>query len=126
MKIYSRAGDSGETTLLNGDKISKDDSRIVAIGDLDELNSLIGVVISFSGLAELSVPLKKIQQNLFVIGAEIADEKSTHPSKITPIVIEDVEHLIDSLSAELPQLTHFILPGGDRLAALLHHGMSAG
>lgn len=120
MKLYSGVGDAGETAIIGGTKISKDDLRMDAIGTIDELNSLLGLVISSSDDSGIVVPLTKIQKTLFVIGTELATEKPA-PSKINSPLIGEIESLIDSFSVELASLVHFILPGGCQTASLLHH-----
>lgn len=121
IKIYSRRGDLGETSLCFGPRVGKDHKRIDACGDLDELNSWLGLVRTeplAPGMADL---LRKIQRQLFDIGAEVA---SFTPEKfrLSMVCSDDVrrlEELIDAWDKRLPALNHFLLPGGCRSAALL-------
>ncbi len=118
MPIYTRIGDKGETTLSDGRKILKDDPRVEAYGSIDELNSIIGLVIAYSDDAELKEILIKAQRDLFIIGSELACSKQI-PS-INPQKISDLEAIINRIDEKLPPLRHFILPGGTKTAALLH------
>lgn len=118
MSIYTRIGDRGETTLTDGRKIMKDDARVDAYGSVDELNSVIGLVIAHSDDGELRETLMKVQRELFVIGAELAGGKQI--PTINPQKISDLEAIIDKIEEKLPTLRHFILPGGTKTAALLH------
>jgi cob(I)alamin adenosyltransferase len=118
MPIYTRVGDKGETNLLDGRKVLKDDPRIEACGSVDELNAIIGLVIAYSDDVELKELLMKIQRDLFVIGAELAGGKQIRT--INSQKIADLEKIIDEIDEKLPPLRHFILPGGTKTAALLH------
>ncbi len=118
MSIYTRLGDKGETFLLDGRKVLKEDARVEAYGSVDELNAIIGLVIAYSDDSELKETLQKVQKELFIIGAELAGGKQI------PIIslqkITDLEQVIDRIDETLPTLRHFILPGGTKTAALLH------
>lgn len=118
MPIYTRAGDKGETNLLDGRKVLKDDRRVNAYGTVDELNSIIGLVIAHSDDFELKETLMKAQRDLFVIGAELAGGKQV--PRITPQRITEIEQIIDVIDEKLPPLRHFVLPGGTKTAAILH------
>lgn len=118
MKIYTRFGDSGNTTLLGGTVVSKDELAVGAYGSVDELNAFLGTVLSFSEMQELTDSLKRIQSDLFIIGAELASKGSS--KTIPPARISEIEAEIDKLAAELPPLKNFILPGGSKTASLLH------
>lgn len=131
MKIYTKTGDSGQTSLIGGQRVNKDDARMQVIGAIDELNASLGVVISFLPAAETDsiATLTRIQNHLFDIGAEVASwtnqPTSRHRETITiPIVGDEkiawLEKTIDQFDAELTQLTAFILPGGDQAASFLH------
>lgn len=131
MKIYTRTGDSGQTSLIGGQRVSKDDARMQVIGAIDELNASLGVAISFLPAIELNSieTLTRIQNHLFDIGAEVANwtdqPAGRHREALTiPTVSDDkitwLEQTIDQFDAELSQLTAFILPGGDQAASLLH------
>jgi cob(I)alamin adenosyltransferase len=121
MGIYTRAGDSGMTKLSRGRLVPKDSLRIQACGDLDELNSVIGVAIAFIQDEVLQQLLIQLQCELFELCADIASE----PSDGTKYRIDEshtamLEELIDSFEARLPKLSKFVLPGGTKGAALLH------
>lgn len=118
MTIYTRAGDSGETELLNGRKLSKNDPRVEACGTVDELNALLGLVVAFADEPELKELLTAVQRDLFLIGAELAGSKKIR--RITLQKISDLENVIDKVEEKLPTLRRFILPGGTKMAALLH------
>ncbi len=118
MKIYTRFGDSGNTTLVGGTVVSKDEPHVGAYGTVDELNAFLGAVISFSEMKEITESLKRVQADLFIIGAELASAKTN--SRISPARITEIEEEIDALSSDLPPLNHFILPGGSKTASLLH------
>jgi len=122
LKIYTRAGDDGSTGLYGGDRVSKTSPRIQAIGDVDELNALIGLSRTEASESPLDPILYQIQNWLFDLGAELASPpggKFTVQS-INASKIEFLEQSIDSLEETLPPLKAFILPGGTRLSALLH------
>ena len=123
MKIYTKFGDTGETALYGGTRIGKDAPRIEAIGTVDELNAYIGyaqVLIDEPDLSELMV---QIQNHLFTVGADLATPE-THTKaaefRISQDFTVEMETAIDKLSAELPPLTNFILPGGCAAGAILH------
>jgi cob(I)alamin adenosyltransferase len=119
MPIYTKFGDKGSTSLIGSGTISKDHPRVEAYGDVDELNSVLGIAIAFSEMMQVTDTLKMIQKDLFIIGAELA---SKNPKKtISPARIGELEKEIDGLESELPPLKHFILPGGSKTASLLHH-----
>src|SRR4030095_15570170 len=120
MKIYTKFGDKGSTSLLGGTVVPKNDLRVDAYGNVDELNSVIGLAVSFSDLEELSGSLQKIQNDLFVIGAELAS-KGSKVKQIPPARVSELEEEIDRLWEPLPPLQNFILPGGSKTASLLHH-----
>ena len=123
MSIYTRTGDKGETGLANGDRVRKDTPVISFIGSLDEFNAQIGLIISqltdyrdVDFLTEKAF-LQKIQNNLFVIGANVVH------AKIPFDVLNEVkilENYIDNLEVSLPKLTNFILPGGSKASSLVH------
>ena len=116
-KIYTRTGDAGTTGLGDGSRTSKDSARVAAMGDVDELNSLIGVILCEELPAELRPLLTGIQHDLFDLGGEMSIPgatllKATQPGRL--------EVAIDRYNAELEPLKEFILPGGTRAAALVH------
>ncbi len=128
MKIYTGTGDAGKTSLFSGERMAKSDARIDAYGDVDELNSIIGGVVSSLPSHAAAEPLKKqltqIQSDLMHVGAWLATSAgSAHAARLTPISAERVQHLerrIDAMQAELPELKSFILPGGHAAAAWAH------
>lgn len=122
MAIYTRKGDAGETSLIGGRRVAKDDTRMEAVGKVDELNSVLGVVISFSENTELKEILSKIQRTLFVVGSDLATpagEKIAIP-RLSPQKIAELEQVIDKIDEELPKIQSFILPGGSKTASLVH------
>ena len=123
MKIYTRTGDKGETSLFGGQRVSKDALRVEAYGGVDELNALLGLVATETKEPTVRETLVSIQDRLFVLGAELATPSSSTPSTIPRIGDADIEVLerhIDSADAVLPPLTTFVLPGGTPEAARLH------
>ncbi len=127
MKIYTKTGDKGETSLYGGQRVSKVSPRIEAMGHIDELNAELGLIVSkmtMKELSEVNKLLVDIQSNLFVCGAEIATPDEAHPNlKKSKISEESVRHLekeIDFYSEQLEPLKNFILPGGSEAGALLH------
>jgi len=123
MKIYTKTGDKGKTSLFGGDRVSKDTYRIEAYGSIDELNSHIGVIRALQPPAEVDRMLERIQHQLFVLGADLATPRTRKGIKVDRIQerhVEFLEHSIDRLDAELPALTGFILPAGSRTASELH------
>jgi len=121
MHIYTKFGDSGETALLSGKKVSKSHFRVRAYGEVDELNAFIGLIIALSDEDYLKKPLVDIQKDLFCIGAQLsAAGSSVKTPKISENRISDLEKEIDKIEEELPALHHFILPGGSKTASLVH------
>lgn len=120
MKIYTKFGDKGSTQLLGGSVVQKSDPRVEAYGSVDELNSVLGIAVAFCEADEVSASLKKIQSDLFVIGAELAS-KGAKARPISPARVGELEQEIDRLWADLPPLQNFILPGGSKTASILHH-----
>jgi len=119
MSVYTKFGDKGTTALVGGGTVSKDHPRVEAYGDVDELNSVLGLAIAFSEKTEVNTYLEKIQKDLFLIGAELASKSAK--KTISPARVGEIEKEIDRLEKELPPLNHFILPGGSKTASLLHH-----
>ncbi len=120
MKIYTKTGDTGETGLLGGKRVRKNAPEIEAIGTVDELNSAVGLLVASLGAEAAHMPmLRHIQNNLFVVGGQLAAVQTdliTVPM-VTEAHIEALEAWIDEMSASLPTLTQFILPGGTIPAA---------
>lgn len=121
-RIYTRTGDQGETGLFHGPRVGKDMPRIEVIGTLDELNAILGVTRSCSLPDEIDTLLQRIQNELFVLGAEVSTPDPAHLAmpRIERRHVEFLESSIDRLSEDLPPLTNFILPGGTASAAQLH------
>jgi cob(I)alamin adenosyltransferase len=121
-KIYTKTGDDGTTGLFGGARLPKDHIRIEAYGTVDELNSVIGWLMSTHAHAEVNVFLQTIQSRLFTVGANLASD----PEKemITPDLLEEdimmVEKAIDVMQESLPPLKHFILPGGSPSVSAAH------
>jgi cob(I)alamin adenosyltransferase len=121
MKIYTRTGDDGSTSLLAGGRVSKADVRIAASGALDELNCAIGVARAASPSPSADVALATIQRHLFELGADLAETGKRPPTnRISPSATTWMENEIDRMDAELPPLKNFILPGGGETAAQIH------
>ncbi len=128
-RIYTRSGDTGETGLFGGQRLSKDDLRVEAYGTVDELNAVLGVVRAQGPEAEVDALLFSLQNDLFLLGADLATPaaEDTHKGRITVERVEAertarLEQAIDRYEAALPPLTQFILPGGHPVAAALHVG----
>jgi len=122
VKIYTKTGDKGETSLFGGERVGKDHARIDAYGTVDELNAVIGVCRSMVRHAELNAILEEIQNDLFGIGAVLAapGEAAQKVSGVQPSAISRLERQIDTISEHIQPLSQFILPGGDGAAAMLH------
>lgn len=123
-KIYTRQGDSGQTSLYDGTRVSKNDLRMHMVGELDELNSIIGLAVSTCSHIEISFVLTIVQHHLFDLGAEIATPKESPQADQIRCVSDKhvalLEMWIDQTSARLQPLKGFILPGGGITAAYLH------
>jgi cob(I)alamin adenosyltransferase len=120
MKIYTKQGDDGETGLVGGSRINKDDVRIEAYGTVDELCATIGIVRSSPLAAPIEPILAEIQRDLFTLGAELASPESTAATRIGTRHVGRLEEWIDRWDSELPSLRNFILPGGTPSAGFLH------
>jgi cob(I)alamin adenosyltransferase len=120
--MYTRRGDRGDTSLYGPKRVQKDDPRVEAYGTIDELNSVIGVIIAGSDDRTLASSLKEIQRLLFVAGGDAATEIRSRQKvpRIRRSDTERLEELTDELLAKLPPLGNFILPGGTPTGALLH------
>jgi cob(I)alamin adenosyltransferase len=128
LKIYTKTGDSGETGLFGGTRVSKADPRVAAYGDVDELNAHLGFVRATLVAAaddELAAMLEQIQRDLFALGARLADPghkiaDRVTKAAVTPDDITRLEGWIDALESALPPLRRFILAGGSTPGAALH------
>jgi len=132
MKIYTKTGDKGYTSLIGGTRVPKFDLRIESYGTIDELNSYIGLIADQSISSAQKTVLKEIQDRLFTIGSSLASDpeklngKQGRKGMIIPdIVPEDIELLekeMDAMTDKLPELRHFILPGGNSTVSFCHIG----
>jgi cob(I)alamin adenosyltransferase len=123
MKIYTKTGDEGQTSLFGGDRVPKDAVRIAAYGDVDELNAIVGMVRASTPPAEIDRILLQIQNDLFVMGADLATPMDLAPPRvprIEPSHAANLEKEIDAVDSRLSPLQNFVLPGGTSVAALLH------
>ena len=137
MKIYTKTGDAGETSLFDNSRVSKADPRVDAYGEVDEVNACLGAALAAvrvrgSGASagqgpsdDIADVLETIQKDLFAVGARLADPSSRIAGRVTKAAvtgqqIELLETTIDRLEAELPPLRKFILPGGSSAGAFLH------
>ena len=127
MKIYTKTGDKGTTSLIYGSRVAKNDIRVEAYGTCDEANSAIGMALShllrenFQGKEKIEAAYHKIQTTLFHVGAELATPKGKEVKwTVQPADIEQLESWIDEWDTELSPLTNFILPGGHPGGAAFH------
>lgn len=127
MKIYTKGGDQGQTSLLEGKRVSKTNPRLDAYGTIDELNSVLGLALAenldFPGGELFLSSLASVQSYLFTIGSHLACEDETMAGQLPALKddkIAELEKTIDGCSEKMPPLKSFILPGGSRLASLLH------
>ncbi len=120
-RIYTRGGDTGETSLGDGSRVSKLDCRIGAFGTVDELNAALGVVLAGELPAALREPLTRVQNELFDVGADLSVPWGvTDRLRVEQAMIDGLEELCDDFNADLPELRSFVLPGGTETAARLH------
>jgi len=126
-RIYTKRGDTGETSLVGGQRVSKDAARIETYGTVDELNAFLGVATVSCGedrrLAPLATILQRVQHELFNLGSILATQPAdVHPQqpRVTSFEIAQLEREIDDMNSALPPLRSFVLPGGSRLSAELH------
>jgi cob(I)alamin adenosyltransferase len=123
MPIYTRFGDKGKTALRTGQTVSKGSIRVEAYGNLDELSSFLGIVISQIKDKKIKTELLRIQNDLFEIGASLAEPDEKRHLNLNNKLrqrVQDFEKTIDLLTSKLPKLTNFILPGG-KTGSLLHY-----
>lgn len=123
MKIYTKTGDRGSTSLFGGKRVPKDALRIEAYGTVDELNSHLGIIRALNPLPEIDAVLLALQSSLFTLGADLAtpqNKKSGSIQRVQPNDIRELELMIDRIEATLEPLRAFILPGGSPVAAQLH------
>jgi len=125
VKIYTKAGDSGETSLFDNSRVSKADPRVDAYGEVDEVNACLGAALAAGVDADITAVLTAIQKDLFAVGARLADPSSRIANRVTKAAVtaqqtDMLEATIDRLESELPPLRRFILPGGSPAGSLLH------
>jgi len=126
LKIYTRTGDAGSTALFGGGRVSKDHIRVIAYGDVDELNSLIGLVRATPPEAFEDALLESIQRDLFSIGGHLATpdpdkvRKALEKATLSDDRVAEFERVIDAADRVLAPLTAFVLPAGSPKAAILH------
>ena len=123
MKIYTKTGDKGFTSLIGGTRVPKHHLRIESYGTVDELNSYIGLIRDQAIADEDKQTLKEIQDRLFTVGSTLASDPEKSKMKIPDLHEEDIELLekeIDRMNVVLPELKHFILPGGNPIASYCH------
>jgi len=125
VKIYTKTGDSGETSLFDNTRVSKADARVDAYGEVDEVNACLGAARAAGVDEETSALIEAIQKDLFALGARLADPSSKIAGRVTKASIGEadvqrLEQAIDRLESTLPPLRRFILPGGSPAGALLH------
>jgi cob(I)alamin adenosyltransferase len=124
LKIYTKTGDLGTTSLIGGTKVSKSNIRIETYGTIDELNSYIGLVSDHCNDEHSKIILKEIQDRLFTIGSSLAcdpdKEQKLNIPDLKEIDVELLEKEIDSMNEKLPEMKHFILPGGHMSVSTTH------
>ena len=122
MKIYTKTGDDGSTGVLAGGRVLKDDPRVEAYGTIDELNAALGLARSLGMDRQADEVVGRLQNDLFKVGAALADPKPGGPFHDSIVLdhVDELERTIDSLETELLPLTQFILPGGVQGAAQIH------
>jgi cob(I)alamin adenosyltransferase len=125
VRIYTKTGDGGETSLFDNTRVSKADARVDAYGEVDELNACLGAVRAAGVGPDIAAAIEGIQKELFALGARLADPSSRIAGRVTKAAIADadvlwLEQVIDDLEEGLPPLRRFILPGGSPAGALLH------
>ena len=115
-RVYTRTGDKGETSLITGERVKKTDPVVEALGAVDELNSAIGISIEDVGDDLLSAILRRIQSELFTLGADLNSTGKNIPGipHVKPVMTERLEREIDGMLARMPEQKTFILPGGGR------------
>ena len=121
MKIYTKTGDDGKTSLFDNSRVWKSNERIMSYGAVDELNSAIGVVISMDLDHQIKETLLRIQNDLFIVGSDLANPDMANTKfRTTEKMVSLLENDIDLFEPELADLTTFILPGGTLMSSILH------
>lgn len=119
-KVVTKTGDKGQTGLIGGQRVSKSSVRVAAYGDVDELNSLLGVASAYCQDKACKDFLERIQHRLFTVGADLASPEGISVPRTTSEHVRELEDFMESLMDELPPLEEFILPGGGLAGAHLH------
>lgn len=119
-RVYTKTGDAGETSLVDGSRVGKDDLRVAAYGDVDELNSVLGQARAGNEEPEIGAILERLQNDLFIVGADLATPMGTSVPRVGADLITELEGLIDRLLEELDPLKEFILPSGTEVGATIH------
>ncbi len=122
MKIYTKIGDNGETAMIGGERVKKSCLEMEVIGELDELNAALGILLSQMNekqFSDIKPEIVKIQHNLFTIGSNIAALQTdlSEVPQINKVEVQALEQLIDRLDKDLPELKNFVIPGGDQATA---------
>jgi cob(I)alamin adenosyltransferase len=123
MKVYTRTGDLGETSLFAGGRISKGHVRLHAYGTIDELNAVLGLVVAAGVSVHVQEAMIRVQSELFVVGSDLAtplDSANPNCERVVPNMVGRLEAEIDAWQEKLPALRSFILPGGGMTGAFLH------
>lgn len=121
MKIYTKTGDTGQTGLLGGKRVDKHHARVAAYGCIDELNAAIGWALVACRNPDLADALRRVQGDLFVMGAELAtDDDAVPASALDAPAVERLEGWLDGAWGQVAEVRHFVLPGGGEFAARLH------
>ncbi len=125
VKIYTKTGDDGDTSLFDNTRVRKSDARVDAYGEVDEVNACLGAARAAGVDAGIAGVLEAVQKDLFALGARLADPSARISDRVTKAAIAEADILrlegeIDRLEAELPPLRRFILPGGSPAGAALH------
>ena len=119
-RVYTRTGDEGKTSLVDGSRVSKDDLRVTAFGEVDELNCVLGLARSWNDEEEIGAILERLQNDLFTVGADLATPAGTDVPRVRKELVKELEGLIDHLLEELEPLKEFILPSGTPVGSALH------
>lgn len=124
MKIYTKTGDKGMTSLIGGKRVAKNSARLESYGTIDELNSYLGMIRSLTGDEQTTGELVEIQSRLFDVGGNLATDPENADIKVK-LGIRDsdirlLEEAIDRMDAEVPPMKYFVLPGGDQLSSFCH------
>lgn len=121
-KVVTKTGDRGTTGLIGGERVSKGSQRVSAYGDVDELNSCLGLAIAHLEDADIKASLEEIQHTLFTLGADLASPEGVEVPRVEAAHVERLETIMEGLMEDLPPLEEFILPGGGPGGAALHLG----